>query len=156
MPPLPEQDVRESTPNSTACSDRTRSSRILSSLGCAASARRSCSRPSSPRPSAKGWLWASADLSESASISETALAQRLLADLALVSSSATVVEPGSGQGGRLRSATWAKRGPTARTKYSLASTSDTPGLVADKIKATLEFAWQHLRRAGAAQGDLRL
>src|ERR1051326_1277955 len=40
-----------------------------------------------------GWIWASADLSESASISEVALAERLLADLALITSSTTVVEP---------------------------------------------------------------
>ena len=46
-----------------------------------------------PRAIEEGWLWASADLSESASISETALAQRLLADLALISSSATVANP---------------------------------------------------------------
>jgi hypothetical protein len=36
-----------------------------------------------PRAFEKGWLWATADLSESASISESALAERLLADLAL-------------------------------------------------------------------------
>lgn len=72
-----------------------------------------------PRALKEGWLWASADLSESASISETALAQRLLADLALISTSATV------------------------DVYN-----QTPGLTADKIKATLEFAWLHLKEQG--------
>src|SRR4051794_33364851 len=46
-----------------------------------------------PRALQAGWLWASADLSESASIGENALAQRILADLALVASSATVADP---------------------------------------------------------------
>src|ERR1700729_126241 len=46
-----------------------------------------------PRAVQHGWLWASADLSESASISEVTLAQRLLADLALITASLTVVDP---------------------------------------------------------------
>src|SRR5258708_7011754 len=46
-----------------------------------------------PRALRAGWLWASADLSESASISEPALAERLLADLALITSSTTVANP---------------------------------------------------------------
>lgn len=77
-----------------------------------------------PRAIRRGWLWAAADLSESASISETALAERLLADLALVTSSATSHE------------------------VLAAVYTQTPGLVADKIKATLEFAWEHLRKQG--------
>lgn len=78
----------------------------------------------------EGWLWASADLSESASISETALAQRLLTDLALVA---------------------ALPGPSEipLTHDVLTGVyNDTPGLVADKIKATLEFAWLHLKEQG--------
>src|SRR5262245_47945914 len=51
-----------------------------------------------PRAIERGWLWAAADLSESASISETALAERLLADLALISSAATVEDPRSSIG----------------------------------------------------------
>lgn len=66
-----------------------------------------------------GWLWASADLSESASISETALAQRLLADFALITDDAVV-----------------------------GIYNTTPGLIADKIKATLEFVWEHLKEQG--------
>lgn len=78
-----------------------------------------------PRASAAGWLWASADLSESASISEAALAQRLLADLALVSSSVPLSH-----------------------QVLVEVYNGTPGLTADKIKATLEFAWQHLKTQG--------
>jgi hypothetical protein len=100
-----------------------------------------------PRALEKGWLWAAADLSESASISESALAERLLADLGLVGSSATVVDP------------------FAASQVGFAATSEpeeiplshdvlvevyqrTPGLTADKIKATLEFAWESLRQQG--------
>jgi hypothetical protein len=95
----------------------------------------------------EGWLWASADLSESASISEAALAQRLLADLALVSSSATVANPDRGKGVGFA----ALPGPSEipLTHDVLAGVyNDTPGLVADKIKATLEFAWLHLKEQG--------
>src|SRR5262245_44534040 len=48
-----------------------------------------------PRAIQRGWLWATAELSESASISETALAERLLADLALITSSVTATAPES-------------------------------------------------------------
>ncbi len=101
-----------------------------------------------PRALRAGWLWASADLSESASISETALAERLLADLALITSSSTVANPRSGQTGIGFAA------PVEPTEVPLSHEvlvgiyGRTPGLVADKIKATLEFAWEHLRAQG--------
>lgn len=98
-----------------------------------------------PRALAAGWLWATADLSESASISETALAERLLADLALVSSSATVAAPTQGIG-------FAAPSSPAEVPLSHAVLVEvynaTPGLVADKIKATLEFAWDRLKNQG--------
>jgi len=95
-----------------------------------------------PRAIQRGWLWATADLSESASISEDALAQRLLADLALITSSITVEIPAP-------QAVGFAPGQPERVPLShhvLATVyQSTPGLVSDKIKATLEFAWQHLR-----------
>jgi hypothetical protein len=97
-----------------------------------------------PRAMQQGWLWATADLSESASISETALAQRILADLALITSSITMEErqPSNPAG-------FVASGEPRRVPLSheiLASVYDgTPGLVSDRIKATLEFAWRHLR-----------
>jgi hypothetical protein len=94
-----------------------------------------------------GWVWASADLSESASISETALAERLLADLALITSSVTVVDaPSSGQVG-FAAPSQPQRVPLTH-KVLAAVYERTPGLIADKIKATLEFAWKHLREQG--------
>jgi hypothetical protein len=100
-----------------------------------------------PRATQRGWLWATADLSESASISETALAERLLADLALITSSATVTEsePPTQVGFSI---------PTEPRELPLTHDilvkvyTGTPGLTSDKIKATLEFAWEHLRRQG--------
>jgi hypothetical protein len=99
-----------------------------------------------PRAMQRGWLWTTADLSESASISETALAQRILADLALITSSVTVEEQPRNPAGFVAS------GEPRRIPLShevLVSVYDgTPGLVSDRIKATLEFAWRHLREQG--------
>lgn len=98
-----------------------------------------------PRAMEKGWFWVSADLSESASISETALAQRLLADLSLITSSITVKEVSTGVGFSALPA--AEEVPL--THSVLTSVYEgTPGLVSDRIKATLEFAWEHLREQG--------
>lgn len=91
-----------------------------------------------------GWLWASADLSESASISEAALAERLLADLALITSSATVANPKAG-----KSVGFSASGEPAEIPLShdilVEVYARTPGLIADKVKAALEFSWEHLR-----------
>jgi hypothetical protein len=100
-----------------------------------------------PRALAAGWLWATADLSESASISEAALAQRLLADLALVSSSATVSNPAKGKGVGFAAPSTPDEVPLSHSVL-VDVYEDTPGLVADKIKAVLEFAWQHLKEQG--------
>src|SRR5215218_10971919 len=99
-----------------------------------------------PRAVEKGWFWVTADLSESASISETALAQRLLADLSLVTASVTVERPPSAQIG-FAAASEVEQIPLSHGL--LASVyEETPGLVSDKIKATLEYAWEHLRVHG--------
>jgi Cdc6-like AAA superfamily ATPase len=98
-----------------------------------------------PRAVEQGWFWVSADLSESASISETALAQRLLADLSLITSSITVKEVSTGVGFRASPA--AEEVPLSHSVLTSVY-EDTPGLVSDRIKAALEFAWEHLREQG--------
>jgi len=98
-----------------------------------------------PRAVEKGWFWVSADLSESASISETALAQRLLADLSLITSSITVKEVRAGVG--FNAAPAAEEVPLSHSVLT-GVYEGTPGLVSDRIKATLEFAWEHLRGQG--------
>lgn len=98
-----------------------------------------------PRAVEKGWFWVSADLSESASISETALAQRLLADLSLITSSITVETVSTGVG--FSPAPAAEEIPLSHSVLTSVY-EGTPGLVSDRIKATLEFAWEHLREQG--------
>lgn len=98
-----------------------------------------------PRAMQRGWLWAAADLSESASISETALAQRILADLALITSSLTVEEGQTSQPAGFATAAESRRIPLSHEVLASVYES-TPGLISDKIKATLEFAWDHLRQ----------
>ncbi len=94
-----------------------------------------------------GWVWATADLSESASISEAALAERLLADLALITSSTTVVD--AAVGSQVGFATPSQPREVPLTHEVLVAVYErTPGLTADKIKAVLEFAWEHMRDQG--------
>ncbi len=90
----------------------------------------------------RGWLWVSADLSESASVSEQAMAIRLITDLAVVTSTIpfkTNEKHGVGFGAN---------STTQNVNLSfeiLAGIFDkTPGLTADKLKAVLEFAWVYI------------
>lgn len=96
-----------------------------------------------PRALERGWHWVGADLSESASVSELTLAQRLLADLAVVTASLPVdatSRPAVGFG---------PSAPHARgslTHARLVEVFDAqPGLVSDKVKAVLETVWDTLR-----------
>lgn len=99
-----------------------------------------------PRAVEKGWFWVTADLSESASISETALAQRLLADLSLVTASLTVDRPERSRVG-FSASPGTEKVPLSHGILTSVYEA-TPGLVSDRIKATLEFAWEHLREQG--------
>ncbi len=100
-----------------------------------------------PRAVQHGWLWATADLSESASISETALAERLLADLALITTSATVTETRPSRQVGFGAPDEPREVPLSHEVLATVY-ARTPGLTSDKIKATLEFAWEHLRLQG--------
>lgn len=100
-----------------------------------------------PRAAQRGWLWATADLSESASISEAALAERLLADLALITSSVSAPEPGPRKQVGFSALSERREVPLSH-ELLVTVYSRTPGLTSDKIKATLEFAWEHLSRQG--------
>lgn len=99
-----------------------------------------------PRAIQAGWLWAGTDLSESASVSETSLAQRLLADLAVITSTITVEgEPESAIGFASEGAGVSAQRVPLSYEVLISMFEKTPGLVADKIKAVLELAWHHLR-----------
>src|SRR5882672_10790219 len=94
-----------------------------------------------------GWLWAGTDLSESASVTEEAIAVRILADLAPLVSDIVIDQSESrriGFGARQEIA------PIHLDYLVLKSAFDqTPGLVSDKLKATLELVWASLRHTKA-------
>lgn len=95
-----------------------------------------------PLAIAKGWQWVGTDLSESASVSEEALAVRLLTDLSVVSSSMVL--------GRRRAAGFAEAGEDVMLDYHTLFDiyAATPGLVADKLKAVLEAVAEACARDG--------
>lgn len=99
-----------------------------------------------PRAIAAGWLWAGTDMSESASITEANLAMRLLADLSTITSSISIsktekVTVGFGS---------AISDDSTHLTYDVlvAIFEATPGLVVDKLKASLEFAAVQLDALG--------
>lgn len=89
-----------------------------------------------PKAQEKHWLWVGTDLSESVSLSEEKIARRLLADLSVATSAFVIgerVEREIGFGGKERK--------VARTLgYEVIEHiyTQTPGLVADKIKRVFE------------------
>jgi hypothetical protein len=92
------------------------------------------------------WLWVGTDLSESTSVTEQNLAIRLLADLAVVSSSLVFTTREAKQVGFTKDVV---RYPVALDFPNLLHLYErTPGLVADKMKQVLEVVWQHLRHTG--------
>lgn len=98
---------------------------------------------------AEGWLWVGADWSESASVSEDKLATRILADIALVTSSLVVKEIKQFELGF----TTNQRVILQPLDYDILVNlyNKTPGLVSDKLKAILEFLWSVLPQ-GAIKG----
>jgi hypothetical protein len=98
-----------------------------------------------PKAIIEGWLWAGTDLSESSSITEDSFATRILTDLSLVTSSVVLTRPVQ--------ATFFRQdiAPVKQVlDFRLLRTifDHTPGLVADKLKHVLVFAWTHLRQTG--------
>jgi len=98
-----------------------------------------------PLAQAHGWLWCGTDLSESASVTEQTMAIRILADIALVTSSLVVRETKQLEMGFTR---------TERTIHEplsyeilLDRYDKAPGLPADKLKSVLEFVWSVMPQA---------
>ena len=90
----------------------------------------------------RGWIWVGTDLSESASVSEEALATRLMADLS-VATSALVV-------GEAESAGFAGEKQVVHLDFQTLTRifEATPGLIEDKLKAVLELAAKAIAREG--------
>jgi hypothetical protein len=90
----------------------------------------------------KRWLWTGNDLSESASVTETTLATRILADLALTVS---FIEIGRKQNTGFHVM---EENTVYNLDFSYLSGvfNQTPGLVSDKLKAILNFVWKVLSK----------
>src|SRR4051794_39248010 len=88
----------------------------------------------------QGWHWVGTDLSEAVSVSEEALAVRLLADLSVVTSALVL--------GEKRAAGFADTREEVKLNYDVLRRiySATPGLVADKLKAVLETVAEAVAR----------
>jgi type II secretory pathway predicted ATPase ExeA len=99
-----------------------------------------------PQAVSAGWLWASADFSESASVSEESLALRIMADLAPQLAHIVVAEQERASIGF--AATPERRTITLSFDVLQAVYDSTPGLVSDKLRCVLEFAWKHVQADG--------
>lgn len=88
------------------------------------------------------WLWVGADLSESASVDEVTTSVRLMTDLSAVTSNFVIETEAVSHMGF---APGSPRVEHRLTYEMLAALFDrTPGLIADKLKAVLEFVWSIL------------
>jgi len=96
---------------------------------------------------ATGWLWVGTDLSESANLTEERLATRIIADISLATSS--IVPRETRQHNVVVTRADREREPL---NYEVLGNyfRATPGLIADKLKATLEFVWSVLPRKDIA------
>jgi len=91
---------------------------------------------------AKRWLWVGQDMSESASVSEISLAERLIADLSVLTSTLLVTaekQTSFGFGGQDTVVTRPVGYDALKEIFDA-----TPGLVADKLKAVMLFVWRSI------------
>jgi hypothetical protein len=98
-----------------------------------------------PLATAHGWLWCGNDLSEQASISEETMAIRILADIALITSAMVVKETRQLALGFART----ERVIHEPLNYDVLMEHfhQTPGLISDKLKSTIEFVWSVMPQA---------
>jgi len=91
----------------------------------------------------KGWIWVGTDLSESASVSEEALAIRLMADLSVATSTLVL--------GEAEAVGFAGEREDVFLDFNALSRifSVTPGLIEDKLKAVLEVVAKVIARDGS-------
>jgi len=92
----------------------------------------------------KGWSWVGTDLAETASVSEVRMVIRLLADLAVVTSSLPV--PAELDRRTVGFISPAGTGANLTYPTLVALFENTPGLVEDKLKLVLEVAWMQLSK----------
>ena len=94
-----------------------------------------------------GWAWAGSDFAENSFLSEVNLCIRLLTDLSVFTSSISI-SSSDGTFGFQRSS--AKE----HISYDFLITffEAQPGLIVDKLKATLEFVWELIKSRGESRG----
>lgn len=94
-----------------------------------------------PLAQESGWAWVGTEISESVSVSEQALAIRIMTDLSIITSGYTVEKSTQLEVGF----TGAVREERRFVTYDVleAVFNQTPGLVSDKLKGVLRFAWAH-------------
>jgi len=92
------------------------------------------------------WLWVGTDLSESASISEASLAQRIITDLSVATEAITVSETVKGAFGFSNDIVTS----AVSLNYHLlmAIYANTPGLTIDKLKAVFSVVAGNVRKSG--------
>lgn len=96
-----------------------------------------------PIAQAEGWLWVGTDLSETASLTETNIATRMLTDLSVATSSIVI---GHSEGKKLGFSASEEAQPVTLNFQFLAQVYEsTPGLPGDKLKAVLEFVWKYIQ-----------
>ncbi|MBI3568895.1 MAG: ATP-binding protein [Gemmatimonadetes bacterium] len=92
----------------------------------------------------ENWLWVGTDLSESTSISEENIAIRLFTDLSVVTSGMIIGRASQ------RAVGFEERVDDVERRLDFAAFvslyQQTPGLVADKLKAVLETTWAYLQQ----------
>jgi hypothetical protein len=96
-----------------------------------------------PAAMGAGWFWAGTDLSESTSVTEEHIATRIITDLSVATAAITLTE-------QVRQKFLQQIAGTVQKSLDYRVLSmvyeQTPGLVADKLKAVLEFAWTHINQ----------
>lgn len=99
-----------------------------------------------PLALSSGWSWCSADLTETASISDEKLALRILTDLSTITSSIPIAVHGTQEAGF----TGASGSTVERLDFQRLTWffERTPGLTSDKLRATLEWVWEIFRNTG--------
>lgn len=93
-----------------------------------------------PQALQAGWFWVGTDLSEAMTLTEERLAVRLITDLAVVTSSLTI--------GRVPGFGFRHVDEMLDFETMLGFFNKTHGLIADKLKALLEFVWLCLQKHG--------
>ncbi len=96
-----------------------------------------------PTAMSQKWLWVGSDLSESASVNESKIAQKLLSDLSVSTSGIVIPDSDSNLGFSI--------GQNKKTlTYSDLEVlyAKHPGLVSDKLKFVLEYVWSCLKNTG--------